>query len=801
MYHRTVEKKLEGVGEFIYYHPKKIILFIVLLMFLPLSQIYFLKMDTSNEGFLHKSSPILKDYYEFKDQFGRDERAIISITSDKIFTKDFLTKLKTMQDEIEANVPYIDDVTSLINVRNTHGEGDSLIVDDLVETMPSDEEGFLKLKQTALQSKLYKNLLINEKGNITTVVIETVAIVSKNKSDEEALAEFDDEVLAGVTKKDEPVVYLSDEQNTEFVKALRATVAKYDGVDFKLNIAGSTAVVDALKQSMQHDMQKFMKITFLIIIVFLFVMFRRMSAVVYPVIVVLFSLLATLGLMASFGIAFKLPTQILPSLLLAVSVGATVHMLSIFFDEFNASGDKKEAIKHTLGHSGLAIMMTGITTAVGIGSFAGSGVAPISDMGTFASIGVLISLVLTLTLLPALLVVTKMKPRKLDTHSYSKFDDMMSHFAEFPIKHYKSVIGVSVVLIALSLFFGSKIELSHNPLNWFPETDENRVATELLDKKLKGTVTVEVVIDTYEENGWYKPERLKKLDEVTEELSHYEHGDYKVGKVISLIDVVKETNRALHENKESAYSVPSDYALIAQEMLLFENSGSDDLEDLVDSQFSKTRVTIKLPWLDAIKSAPVLQHIREVFTEAFPNASVKETGVVVLLNETLGESVKSSVTSYIIAYSAIAVLMIFILGGVRLGLLSMIPNLAPIIMGLLIMYFMGIPLDMFTLLIGSIAIGLAVDDTIHFLHNYRRYYKNTQDEKEAIRKTFLTTGKAMVITSIVLSLGFFSYTQGYMYSTFNFGFLTGSVILVALLADLLLVPALMMVVTKRGWIK
>jgi len=801
MYHKAVEKKLEGVGEFIYKHPKKIILFIVLLVFLPLSQLHLLKIDTSNEGFLHTSSPILKDYYEFKDQFGRDERAIISITSDSVFTKAFLEKLKKMQEDIENNVPYIDDMTSLINVRNTHGEGDSLIVDDLVKVMPSNEKEFLKLKQTALHSKLYKNLLINEEGNIVTLVIETVAVVSKNSSDEEALDEFDDDSLDESTKNSEPVEYLSDEQNTEFVKALRETVKKYDSADFKLNIAGSTTVVDALKQSMQNDMQKFMKITFLIIIIFLFVMFRRVSAVVYPIIVVVFSLLVTLGLMASFGVAFKLPTQILPSLLLAVSVGATVHMLSIFFDEFNEHGDKKMAIKHTLGHSGLAIIMTSITTAVGIGSFAGSGVAPISAMGTFASIGVVISLILTLTLLPAFLVVTKIKPRKSDTHTHSKFDEVMQKFAEFPIKHYKSIIGLSVILIFMSLYFGSKIELSHNPLKWFPVNDENRVATELLDKKLKGTVTVEVVIDTHEENGWYKPERLKKLDEVTKKLSSYEHGDYKVGKVISLVDVVKETNRALHENQQSFYTVPSDYALIAQEMLLFENSGSDDLEDLVDSQFSKTRVTVKLPWLDAIKSEPVIEHIREVFTEAFPNSSVKETGVVILLNETLGESVKSSVTSYLIAYSAIAVLMVFILGGVRLGLLSMIPNLAPIIMGLLIMYFMDIPLDMFTLLIGSIAIGLAVDDTIHFLHNYRRYYKDTQDEKEAIRRTFATTGKAMVITSIVLSLGFFSYTQGYMYSTFNFGFLTGSVILVALFADLLLVPALMMVVTKRGWIK
>jgi len=800
MAHKKIETKLENMGEFIYTHPKKIILFILFLIILPLTQLKNLQMDTSNEGFLHKSSSTLKNYYVFKDQFGRDDRAIIAIQSDKIFTKGFLQKLKNLQDDIEENVPYIEDITSLINVRNTHGEGDSLIVDDLVKEMPSRQEGFDKLKKTALESRLYKNLLINESGNMTTIVIETVATVSQNKSDEESLDEFD-EIEDETTTLNEPVVYLSDAQNTEFVKALQKVLKKYESDDFKLSVAGSVVVVDSLKQSMKSDMQKFMKITFLIIMIFLLVMFKRISAVVYPVIVIAFSLLATLGLMSLFGVAFKLPTQILPSLLLAVSVGATVHMLSIFFDKFNKTGDKKEAIIYTLGHSGLAIIMTSVTTAVGIGSFSGSGVAPISDMGTFASLGVLISLVLTLVLLPALLSVTKLKPKVLETHSHSSFDKRMEQFAQIPIKHYKSIIAISFVLVITALYFGSKIELSHNPLKWFPLTDKNRMATEMLDDKMKGTVTIEVVLDTKEENGWYNPQRLKKLDEVTQKLSHYESGDYKVGKVMSLIDVIKETNRALHENKESFYKVPTDYALIAQEFLLFENSGSDDLEDLVDSQFSKTRVTIKLPWLDAVKSQPIIAHIKDTFTKAFPDVNVMETGTVILFNETLGESVRSSVISYIIAYSAIAILMMIILNGVRLGLLSMIPNLAPIIVGLLIMYFMHIPLDMFTLLIGSIAIGLAVDDTIHFLHNYRRYYAKTKDEAEAIRHTFLSTGKAMMITTIVLSLGFFSYTQAYMNSTFNFGFLTGSVIIIALFADLLLVPALMMVVTKRGWIK
>ncbi len=150
---------------------------------------------------------------------------------------------------------------------------------------------------------------------------------------------------------------------------------------------------------------------------------------------------------------------------------------------------------------------------------------------------------------------------------------------------------------------------------------------------------------------------------------------------------------------------------------------------------------------------------------------------------------------------AISFMMMLILGSVRIGLLSMIPNLAPIVVGLLLMYVAKIPLDMFTLLIGSIAIGLVVDDTIHFMHNFKRYYLESGDAEKAIEQTFLTTGKAMVITSIVLSLGFFAYLAANMISVQNFGLLTGAVILFALLSDLLLAPALMVVAAKRGWIK
>ena len=787
-------------GAFIHDNPFKVLLVLVVLLAFPISHVPQIKMDTSTEGFMHEDDPVLLTYNKFRDQFGRDERIVLAIESEKVFSIDFLTKLKKMHKEIESTAPYIDEVTSLYNVRNTRGEGDKLLTDDLLEPFPITEVEVADIKKRAMASHFYKDLLINQKGDMTTIIVETDAYSHEGEQEvsvEDEFSEgFEDEATQNSVEKR---AFLTDQENHQLLEKIKEIAQKYASKDFKVYVAGSPAVNNELKAQMKADMQKFMRITFLIILLFLFLVFKRISAVFYPLLVIILSLVATVGAMAWSGTAFKLPTQIVPSLLLAVSVGATVHVLSIFFDKFNESGDKKEALSYTLGHSGLAIAMTSVTTAIGVGSFAGSAVAPISDLGVFASLGVMISLVLTLTLLPALLSITKLKP-KAKTKA-GKMDMLMKKLAVIPLRHTKAVLFGSFVVVLLAFVAASQVRLSHNPLKWFQPEKDTRIATEVIDDKMNGTVTIEVVVDTEKVNGWHDPERLAKLNAFSKKMEQYEDEFTHVGKVISLATIVKETNRALHENKEEFYTIPTEANLVSQELLLFENSGSDDLEDVVDTQFSKARVTIKLPWLDSVDSIKVLRYVEEEASKTFTDSKVETTGMIPLLINTFSNAVHSSAFSYMMAGIAITFMMMFILGSVRIGLLSMIPNLVPIIMGLLVMYVGEMSLDMFTLLIGSIAIGLAVDDTIHFMHNFRRYYLESGDEVKAIEQTFYTTGKAMVITTLVLALGFFAYIAANMISVQNFGIITGSVIVFALLSDLLLAPALMVVAAKRGWIK
>jgi predicted RND superfamily exporter protein len=274
-------------------------------------------------------------------------------------------------------------------------------------------------------------------------------------------------------------------------------------------------------------------------------------------------------------------------------------------------------------------------------------------------------------------------------------------------------------------------------------------------------------------------------------------GAVRVGKVVSIIDVVKETHRALNGNDPSFYVIPQDRALIAQELLLFENAGSDDLEDLVDSQFRKARMSLLVPYQDSLHYMRFVPRLKSAFDEIMGDrATVGITGVVVLYGRTLSAMLSTTAKSYSIALLVIAPLMVLLIGKLRLGLLSLLPNIAPIVIGIGLMYWMDYTLDLFTIMIASIAIGVAVDDTIHFMHVYRRCYERCGSVPVAVRETLESTGRALLITSSALAVGFFVFLLASMKNVQAFGFISGFTIIAALMADLTLSPSLVTLVER-----
>ncbi|RJP90901.1 MAG: RND transporter [Desulfobacteraceae bacterium] len=793
-----IEIQFSAFARKIYHHRIKTIFLMLIAIGALLSQLPTIEIDTSTEAFLHKSDPALLTYNNFRDQFGRDEVVIVALKPKQVFDVNFLKTLAKLHTELEENVPYIDDITSLVNARNTRGEGDLLIVEDLLENRPKTAGQLQMIKQRAMSNPMYENMLISKDGTFTTIIIRTQSLSSAGQKTDimEGFDDFDADIQAPAGTKRK---YLTDEENTEVVVAVEKIIKKYQSDDLPIYLAGSPAVVHFLKEAMMSDMQKFMLLAILTVSIMLYIMFRRISGVFLPMVIVILSLLSTISLMAIFGVPMKLVTEILPSFILAVGVGSSVHILAIFFHRLRKTKNKEKSIVFALGHSGLAVVMTNLTTAAGLMSFANASVAPVAELGIFAGAGVVLAFIYTIVLLPALIAIIPLSTKKTETLRKNNriMDKVLENIARFSTTHPKKILFVSFCIVAIAFVGIFSIRFSHYPLKWLPETSSIRVATEKIDKELNGSMSMEVLFKTNRENGLYDPELLNRIETAGKEFVKISNQEMFIGKAWSVTTLLKEINQALNENNPDAYTIPQSKPLVAQEFLLFENSGSDDLEDFVDSQFSMARLTLKVPFVDGTLFDPVEEEIAAYLNKNFADVEFQITGLVALLAKTFNNTITSMAESYFIALVVITLLMILLIGRIRIGLLSMIPNLVPIILMLGVIGWFGFPMDLFTMMVASIAIGLAVDDTIHFMHNFRRYYELSGDPEKAVFDTLHSTGRAMLVTSLVLSVGFFIYMFASMQNIIRFGFLTGFTIITALAADYFISPALMILANPK----
>ncbi|MCW8887877.1 MAG: MMPL family transporter, partial [Gammaproteobacteria bacterium] len=511
---QNLETGMGRLAGLIYRNPWAMLLVILLLFAAMASGVRNITIDTSTEGFLHDDDPILLTYDKFREQFGRDEMVQLTIVSENIFSEPFMSKLKELHNEIKRDVPHLNDINSLINARSTTGSDGELRVDELLsdDVWPQTPEQWQQIRRVAEANSTYTNLLLSEDSKITTIAIKTNVYADEESQSTDALLEGGDDLFAddaGMSES-EPVVreFITDKENGEMAKAIIDIVERYRADDFQIYLAGSPMVTATLKVEMMSNMKRFVISGIVIIALILFLLYRRVSGVVLPLLTVALSIVSTVGLMGHAGIAIKLPTQILPSFLLAVGVGASVHLLAIFYRQLQSSvsaehprGDAGEAITYAAGHSGLAIMMTSITTASGLASFAGSGVAPVSDLGYVASAGVMISFFFVMFMTPALISVFKIGA--LHEHSesgahikVSRLDQLLSWIATFSIDHSGKVIIVSLLVLMISFVGVSKVQFSHNPVKWLAVDDPSRIATNFVNDNMKGASSAEVVIDT-----------------------------------------------------------------------------------------------------------------------------------------------------------------------------------------------------------------------------------------------------------------------------------------------------------------
>ena len=807
---QNIESKFEQMGRWINVHPKRVILVMLLFFAILASNLVSIEVDTSTEAFFSENDQTRITYNKFREQFGRDEIVLALIHPKNVFDLEFLKKLKSFHEDLEAEVPHLDEVQSLINVTAMRGEGGDLIIEELMADWPDEDAEVMDLKDRVLRNKFYRNFLVSEDGQYTTVVVRSNAFSDLGIDlDQEGILEeeFLDEEETSFSDNEKSQL-LTDEQNSEFVEAIKSVADRHRNTDFPIELGGSPVMVHDLNKAMFKDMPVFVLASLGVIAILLLLLFRRLSGLLLPILTVILSMLTALGLLGLTGTKLTIVMQILPSILITVGIGYSVHLLVIYYRHLREHGDEGDAIAFAMGHSGLAILITSLTTAGGLLSFVPVKVAPVSDLGLYGAAGIMLCVFFTLVLLPALLsVLPKVKSAVVEEKLHfqersqtriSFVDRALKSCGNFAVNHPWKVIVVSTLIALISLFGATQLRFSHNPVAWLPDNHSLRNATDAINDHMKGSASIELVVERDEEDAVKDPEFMKRLDEFNRFSEGTSHNKIVVGKSSSVVDVVKEINQVLNEDREEYYRVSMDRRMIAQELLLFENGGTDDLENLVNTPYSKARVTLKTTWVDANQYSGLLSKIERKIEDMFgKEKSYVVTGLIPIMVKTITFLMEGMLISYLIAAVVITLMMIILLADFRLGLWSMIPNFFPVLVGLGVMGMLDLPLDAMSILVGSIAIGVAVDDTVHFMHNFRRYQYIHQDINLAVEKTLTSTGRAMLLTTIVLSAGFFIFTLSSMNNLISFGLITGLAIIIALLGDILLAPAMMALIYKN----
>ena len=748
-----------------------------------------LQFENSTKSFLLKNDPASRLYQEFQQQFGQDEHIMIGIAPPAVFDLSFLERLRAFHSALETEVPHIQEVTSLLNARHTRGAGDALIVEDLIAEWPRSEADLREIERRATSNPVHRNVVLSEDARLTTVTLEPV-LYSELGSEPDLVAGFDTEDEAA-----EPEL-LTVEEKAELVKALRDVVSRFDAPEFRLYVVGEIVTGESITEIVRRDIREYIGISGLVIALLLLVLFRRLSAVLLPFAVVTAALLTTVGIQVCLKIPASTVMQMIPVIVLTVGVCNAVHVLVITYQRLNAGAELENAVAYAFGHSGFAIVMTNLTTAAGMSSFMTAALTPITHLGIVACVAVLVVLFYSFGLLPALLAILPIKGRVTRAPRLSPLRRALLATGDLATRRPRWVLAGTVGFVLLMIIGISQTRFSHDTLRWFPRENPVRVAAEHLNREMRGTNTLEVWIDTGQENALYEPARLRRIESAMAYAQSLEQGDVFVGKALSLVDIVKETNQALNENRSEYYSLPAQRELVAQELLLFENSGSDDLEKLTDSQFRHARITLRVPLLDGVLYPSFLAELDDglgqILGDELPFVL---TGHTSLMARAMSAMTTSLARSYLFALAVITPLMILLIGRLRVGLLSMIPNLLPVIGILGVMGLCGVPLDASNIIIGSLVIGLAVDDTIHFMYRFQWDYEESGEVREAVRRTLSTTGSALLFTSVVLTAAFLVMAGfGSMLNILVFGLFTALGILIAFFADVFVAPALLALV-------
>lgn len=764
-----INRKFRQTAEWILRHRLLVVGLFALLVAFSFVGTKRIVMKTSFDDYFMSDDPMLLKTDEFKSIFGNDYYVAVLVKNKDVFSKRSLTLIRELSNELKDSLSYADKVTSLTDLEFAVGTEEGMTIEQIVpEQIPSDAAGLNEIKRKAYSKPYLSKKLVSKVGTMTWIMVK--------------LRPFPADSVWKKTSDIAPDMVTGKEAGRIITKAKYAELSP--------NAAGMPYMSYEKFVYLKGEMGRLFAIAFLVSIVVMLVVTRSLRGVIAPLITSICALIIGFGIIGWTGLYIDMSTAMIAVILtFACSIAYNIHLYNFFKTRFVETGRRKASITDAVGETGWGVLLSGLTTVAAMMTFLSMSIVPMKAIGLNTSLCLLSVLLTCLVVTPVLLSLGRdRKPYANMSHSFEGYvGDHFERFGGFVMRNHRRIVVVSSVLAlfcGIGLFFiepafdvektmGRKVEYVKKFLD-------------LCDTELGSMYSYDLMITLPHADDAKKPENLKRLDK----LATITEGYLLTKRHNSVTDIIKDMNCTLNGGKQQFYCIPDDADMVAQLLLLYENAGGTESEYWMDYDYRRLRLQVEIKNYNSNEAEKEMDALQAEARRLFPQAHISMVGNIPQFTVMQQYVERGQMWSMLLSVLVIGVILVLVFSSWKVGLVGMIPNLAPAVIVGGMMGWLDYPLDMMTASLIPMILGIAVDDTIHFINHSHVAYDRCGDYGNAIRSTFRTEGLAIVMSTVVVSATFAGFMSSNATQMVNWGILAVAGMVSALLADLFLTPIL-----------
>jgi predicted RND superfamily exporter protein len=734
-----------------------------------------LQQDTSQENWFLEGDEALAARDRFEDIFGQDDFCAVFLRAENIVTPENLALIRELGKELRQKVPYADDVLSITDFEFTQGVAGGFEILNLIpqnsEDIPRDSASLTLIKEQVLSKPMFRNRLLSENGREAWIVLRlkpTGAILDEN----------------------------GESSDQRIGRAVLEIAGQKKYLPLHPQCAGQPVTNVNQRAYFDQETPRLISVSLLIIVVTLGITLRNLCGILFPVVATICSLLIVLGIQGHLRVSVDPMTIFLPIFLtLAMATCYSVHILNFFKKAFIRTGKRQESVFFAVEESGWSLLFSSLTTMMGLLSFLVIPMRPIRWVGVTAALLVFVTWLLVFVMLPIFLSFGNDRAPNSAAKQENWIERSLGRIGARVLNRPMLSLTVFFVLFVFCMVGLTRFEVSFDIRRSFGTTVPYISSLIDIGESSVGSVySYGVALEFQEPDQAKNPEILQKFERLGEEIRAFP----LTKRVSSLVDIVEDLNQVLHDGDPAYYRIPETSEEIAQILLLYENAGGVEAERWVDYDYQRLRLQIEVDDYNSSEIIREMEIIRIRVSELFPDANLILTGALFHFTVMMEYITWGQIQSFFSALVVIVIMMTVAFGSIRTGLIAMIPNAVPTLSVSGVMGFMGIPLDMMTVTIIPMLLGLAVDDTIHFINHSNMEFVRTGNYSKSIQRTFIAVGKAILITSAILTFAFSSYLISDIKVFVHMGFLIGIGTIAAMLADFFITPVLLRLTLAFG---